>query len=233
MGRRSIDCDLKTNIIVSHFPDIQSAATRAKTWNILKAKSVSFGFTLYNQKVSVTKLASEWLFEGYEDSMLSLAKDMPMLDAGDIPFDRFGWFYNRNETSKLLGDFNANTGVGDIANIGKLRKWNHQDKNEFFEGTCGVFDSSAGDFFAPNMKKEDIVSLFSPEMCRSVEMDYEKEETIQGIKTYKYSGGDRTVDNGTLFPENKCYCSGECVPSGLFNVSSCRYGTPVRIILIY
>ena len=46
-----------------------------------------------NQKVHVTKNASEWLFDGYEDQMINLAKDNPFLDAGNIPFDRFGWFY--------------------------------------------------------------------------------------------------------------------------------------------
>lgn len=35
------------------------------------------------------------------------------------------------------------------------------------------------------------------------------------------------MHSGTLYPENECFCSGECVPQGLFNVSSCRYGTPV------
>lgn len=56
-------------------------------------KSVSFGFTVYSQKVHVTKNASEWLFDGYADPMIDLAKDNPFLDAGDIPFDKFGWFY--------------------------------------------------------------------------------------------------------------------------------------------
>lgn len=51
------------------------------------------GFSLYNQRVHVTKNASEWLFDGYADPMIDLAKDNPLLDAGDIPFDRFGWFY--------------------------------------------------------------------------------------------------------------------------------------------
>jgi scavenger receptor class B, member 1 len=58
-------------------------------------------------------------------------------------------------------------------------------------------------------------------------LDFEEERSINGVNTLKFSGGDRTVDNGTLFPENECYCSGDCVPSGLFNVSSCRFGTPV------
>lgn len=58
-------------------------------------------------------------------------------------------------------------------------------------------------------------------------MDFEEEKIIHGVKTLKFSGGDRAVDNGTLYPENECYCNGECIPSGLFNISSCRYGTPV------
>jgi hypothetical protein len=35
-------------------------------------------------------------FDGYEDAMINLAKDNPLLDAGNIPFDRFGWFYMVN-----------------------------------------------------------------------------------------------------------------------------------------
>lgn len=32
---------------------------------------------------------------------------------------------------------------------------------------------------------------------------------------------------GTIYPENKCFCGGECVPSGVMNISSCRFGSPV------
>lgn len=176
--------------------------------------------------------------------MINLAKGNPLLDAGDIPFDRFGWFYmvnifvviyifncvdnfQRNDSSILLGDFNANTGTGDISGIGNIRNWNYVSQTDFYEGHCGQLTGSAGDFFAPFIKKEQTVELFSPEMCRSVPMDFEEEIEIHGVKTFKFAGGNRTVDNGTLYPENECFCGGECVPSGLFNVSSCRYGTPV------
>lgn len=33
--------------------------------------------------------------------------------------------------------------------------------------------------------------------------------------------------SGTLYPENTCFCGGQCVPSGVMNVSSCRFGTPI------
>jgi scavenger receptor class B, member 1 len=127
----------------------------------------------------------------------------------------------------LLGDFNANTGVDDIRGIGNIRTWNHMSKTPYYEGKCGELSGSSGDFFAPFITKNQTMELFSPEMCRSVLMDFEEEQEIKGVKTFKFSGGDRTVDNGTLFPEQECYCGGECIPSGLFNISSCRYGTPV------
>lgn len=49
---------------------------------------------MMKQNIFVTKTAGELLFDGYEDSMIKMAKSMPMLDAGEIPFDKFGWFYS-------------------------------------------------------------------------------------------------------------------------------------------
>jgi len=37
----------------------------------------------------------------------------------------------------------------------------------------------------------------------------------------------KTVDNGTIYPENICFATGESVPSGVMNMSACRYGSPV------
>jgi scavenger receptor class B, member 1 len=127
----------------------------------------------------------------------------------------------------LTGDFNVNTGADSIFKVGQLRKWNFEPQTKFFQGKCSQLSGSAGDIFPPGMTKDEIVSLFSPEMCRSIPLEFEEEAKIHGVNVFKYVSGDRTVDNGTLYPENKCYCSGDCVPSGLFNVSSCRYGTPV------
>lgn len=34
------------------------------------------------------------------------------------------------------------------------------------------------------------------------------------------------LDNGSVYPENSCFCPGECQRSGVMNVSACRYGSP-------
>lgn len=152
----------------------------------------------------------------------------------------------------MLGDFNVNTGTDDISKIGLIREWNYESKTIFFDGECSNIGGSSGDFFTPNIVKNQTLSLFSPEMCRSIPMDFEEELIIHGVKTYKFSGADRAVDkyilvhftdfknlnfsiflfnffeiSGSLYSQNECFCNGECVPSGLFNVSACRFGTPV------
>lgn len=46
----------------------------------------------------MTKSARELLFEGYEDNMVLMAKENPIFDTGEIPFDRIGWFYKVTQT---------------------------------------------------------------------------------------------------------------------------------------
>ena len=66
-------------------------------------------------------------------------------------------------------------------------------------------------------------------MCRSIPFDYEKDVDVHGVTGYRYSGGERAIDNGTKFSENSCFNQDvdDEVPSGVMNISSCRYGSPV------
>jgi scavenger receptor class B protein 1 len=94
----------------------------------------------------------------------------------------------------MLGDFNVDTGIKDIHNIGNIRSWNHESSTSYYSGECAMLTGSGGDFFNPNITKNDTLKLFSPEMCRSIPMEFENEVDINGIKTFKFSGGDRAVD---------------------------------------
>lgn len=62
--------------------------------NLFKLKGIEIALALYGQKLHVTKTANQWLFEGYEDPIIDVAKGIAsILGVGDVPFDRFGWFY--------------------------------------------------------------------------------------------------------------------------------------------
>lgn len=119
------------------------------------------------------------------------------------------------------------TGSEDITKIGQMKYWNYNDHTVFYPGKCGMVNGSAGEFYPPKQQKDKPISFFSPDMCRSIAFDFSEEIMIKGVNGYKYSGGKKTVDNGTAYPENKCFSVGKSVPSGVMNVSSCRYGTPV------
>uniref|UniRef100_A0A0A1WNN1 Protein croquemort n=1 Tax=Zeugodacus cucurbitae TaxID=28588 RepID=A0A0A1WNN1_ZEUCU len=205
-----------------------SAAGKAKRWNSMRRNLVDVGLKLYGQEMSITRTVDEMLFTGYSDDMLDMARAMPLFGKDvEVPFDKFGWFYTRNGSADLTGVFNVYTGADDISKIGKMHTWNFKHHTGFFQSTCGLINGSAGEFHPPYLKENGSVSLFTPDMCRTVPLDYVETAEIEGLRGFKYSGGARSIDNGTLYPENSCFCGGECVPSGVMNISSCRFGSPV------
>lgn len=62
-------------------------------------KQVSMGLSLYSHQVYIVKRASELLFEGYEDDLISMGATMQDMAGAmgmnlNIPYKRFGWMYD-------------------------------------------------------------------------------------------------------------------------------------------
>lgn len=96
----------------------------------------------------------------------------------------------------MTGVFNAYTGADDISRMGQMHTWNYKTNTGFFESHCGMVNGSAGEFYPKNLTPDSIVGLFTPDMCRTVPLEYTEAVEIEGIQGYKYSGGARAVDNG-------------------------------------
>lgn len=136
--------------------------------------------------------------------------------------------FQRNATDKLSGFNNVHTGMKDISKLGTIQNLNFLNYDKHYTGECSKLKGSTGELFAPKQTR-DSISLFTPDMCRSIPFEYEKDVKVHGITGYRYTAGERAVDNGTKFPLNSCYNGddGEEVPSGVMNISACRYGSPV------
>lgn len=202
-----------------------TAALTVRDWSYFYAKSLSIGMTATKQQIAITKPVGELLFDGYSDTLIDLGRKASFTGVA-IPFDKFGWFYGRNGTSDMEGVFNMDTGANGLDTIGTLWNWNYDNITQFYEGSCGEIRGSAGELFPPGQSRDKPVTMYSPDLCRSLSFTYEEDVTVQGIQGYKYVGGPDLVDNGTMDEANECFCSGECVPSGVINVTACRYGAP-------
>nr|CAD7603521.1 unnamed protein product [Timema genevievae] len=212
-------------------PDIllSTAGFVARDWGYFMQKSISLSFSSIGQTVAITKMVGQLLFDGFEDPIINMGSAFPLPNTLKIPYDKFGWFYQRNGSYLYDGLFNIDTGQDDIGHVGELKNWNYRNTTEFYQGTCARIDGTAGELWPPKRGREDRVTMYSTDLCRSISFDYTDEYEVEGILGYRYSGGPSIVDNGTLDPSNECFCCGECVPSGVLNVSSCRFGAPAFI----
>ncbi|XP_067210701.1 protein peste isoform X2 [Linepithema humile] len=261
-----------------------SAAHKVRYWDITLQKSLSY--LLSGRKLYTCRTVDELLFTGYPDILLTMGKTI--VSNEDIPaYDRFGWFYLRNDTTGLDGHYNVATGEEDISQLGIIRKWNHKDTTKFYKSPCNIVEGSAGEFWSPGRTKDDI-ALFSSDLCRPLIYEYEETVSYLGMEGYRYTLDKKTLENDTRrrYPHEQakyfepttttedffatdsaemmgittpgsvsssdnisentdeyrdddpdiinmghCYCNGECMPSGLMNVTECRYGAPVFVSL--
>lgn len=182
---------------------------------------------LLKSQMFVTKTAGELLFDGYSDPLLDLAKELP---PGILPpFDKFAWFYQRNNSDYYDGVFNVFTGADDVGKVANLDMWNFTRNSGYYESYCGMVNGTFGEAFSPN-KDRTSITMYLTDICRSVTLDYEKEIENYGVSSYRFTGTERVFANASDNADNWCFCSGGvCNPSGIGNSSTCRYGAPAFV----
>ncbi|XP_041984399.1 protein croquemort-like [Aricia agestis] len=183
-----------------------------------------------HEHMFITATASEWLFDGIDDPILRIADRFPELPF-TIPFDKFGWFYDRNESLVYDGAFVMNTGASDFSQLGNVQMWRHSDRTQF-RGECGEVRGSTGELWAPEFGQEE-VEIFAPDLCTYMTLFKNVSTTVLGIEGVTYAANDSLFDNGYKYPRKACYCDEvrdrDCLPSGALNVSQCRYGAPAMV----
>uniref|UniRef100_A0A1A9V6W7 Scavenger receptor class B n=1 Tax=Glossina austeni TaxID=7395 RepID=A0A1A9V6W7_GLOAU len=206
-------------------------ALKFKDDSNLQKMLVARALKMHNAGISITKTADQWLFTGYTDPFLTIGSLLSKFNKYiNIPYDRIGYFYGRNNSAAYEGYFNILTGADDIRKMGQMHSWNYKKHNAVFDGECGQVKGSAGEFYPPNLTPQDTLWSYVPNLCQAIPLDYTESVQIHDLTGYKYSGGEKLLDNGTLFPSNKCFCvGGKCERSGVFNVGPCAYNTSMYV----
>ncbi|XP_072385233.1 protein croquemort isoform X2 [Diabrotica undecimpunctata] len=218
-----------TDQITTFNPVVASIASLVKDKNYIVLIGVDFFLEEYKINLTVTKTVEEFTFEGYEDDLLNLVQKLNITGL-NIPFKKFGWFVDRNDSAPYDGMWNMDNGANSIDTLGLVRNWNYQSHVPYYEGTCGDVEGTQGELWYPPHDQKS-VKIFSNDLCSSIELDWNGDYTLHGMKGHKFVGNDKTFDNGTKYPQMGCF-KGKGVThqlSGVRNVSLCKYGAPAFV----
>ncbi|CAH0561086.1 unnamed protein product [Brassicogethes aeneus] len=156
---------------------------------------------LKSEPFILTRTAEEFLFKGYDDPFIKLANKLHIKGL-DIPFDKFAWFYGRNNSVDYDGVLNMYSGVDDINKLGRLHSWNYKSQLDYYPGECGRVRGTSGELWYPPLDNE-VLEVFSPDICGTIKI--RKNGTIlhNGIKGNKYLAAPEIFDYTE--PQNQCY----------------------------
>ncbi|XP_036384450.1 lysosome membrane protein 2c [Megalops cyprinoides] len=175
-----------------------------------------------NVGLFVTRTIGELLW-GYEDELLkALAKFVPDLDY------HFGLFYKMNASND--GEYVFFTGQQNYKDFARVFEWQGQRSLSWWStDECNMINGTNAAAFHPIITKGETLYMFSSDLCRSLYARYEKDILVRGIPAYRFVPPSEVFANLSVNPANAGFCvpAGNCLGSGLLNVSVCKQDAPI------
>ncbi|KAG8196569.1 hypothetical protein JTE90_003582 [Oedothorax gibbosus] len=187
----------------------------------------------YNEKVFYNRTAEELLFQGYH---VQLIQDLTDIASAFItipqilPNNTFGFLYGKNNSGD--GIFEVFTGADDIGHYSQIYKWKNMSRIPFWNNQyCNMMNGTDGSQFPPPITKKDILYVYTPELCRSVSLEFEKDVNVKGIPAFRFVTPESLFASPLVNPDNLCYCTEPafCELSGILDVSPCREGLKLAV----
>ncbi|XP_063314766.1 lysosome membrane protein 2 [Pelobates fuscus] len=163
------------------------------------------------------------LLWGYRDPVLAMIHALYQNISED-----FGLFYQMNATGD--GKYEYLSGSADYMEFTQILEWRGSKSLEWWTSdTCNMINGTDGTSFHPLVDKDDTIYIFSSDLCRTLPTVYESSRTVKDIPVYRFAPSQNTFANVSVNPDNAGFCvpAGNCLPSGLLNVSKCKQGAPI------
>ncbi|XP_003774359.1 lysosome membrane protein 2 [Sarcophilus harrisii] len=173
----------------------------------------------YQQKLFVTHTVHDLLW-GYKDELFSL---ISIFKPDISPY--FGLFYGKNGTDD--GDYLFLTGEDSYLNFTKILEWNgRRSLNWWTSEKCNMINGTDGNSFHPLISKDELLYVFASDFCRSVYLTFSDIGNVEEIPFFRFTLPPEMLANNS---DNSCFCipSGNCLGSGVLNVSICKNGAPI------
>ncbi|KAF7661796.1 hypothetical protein LDENG_00254830 [Lucifuga dentata] len=183
---------------------------------------ISAYMTSRGEGLFTTRTVGELLW-GYEDGLLKMLKHFkPDLDVV------FGLFYKNNASND--GEYVFFTGKQNYKDFARLDTWNDKSSLSWWTtDECNMINGTNGASFHPIITKNETLYMFSSDLCRSLYAEYVEDVTVKGIPGYRFVPPSKVFANLTVNPANAGFCipAGNCLGSGVLNVSLCKQGAPI------
>lgn len=187
----------------------------------------------YNETLFSHKTARELLFEGYKVELIKDLVDLasPFVTVPELlPNNTFGYLYGKNNSGD--GIFEVFTGRDDITKYTQIFKWNNMSRVPFWNDRyCNMMNGTDGAQFPPPVTKKDVLYAYTPDLCRSVFLEFGEEVKVRGIPAYRFITPDRLFASPFDNPDNMCFCTEPelCELSGILDLSPCRKGIKLTV----
>ncbi|XP_068608935.1 LOW QUALITY PROTEIN: lysosome membrane protein 2-like [Brachionichthys hirsutus] len=187
-----------------------------------RANFVSVLMNTLGTGLFTTRTVDELLW-GYEDPLLvRVSATNPGVEKV------FGLMYKKNGSND--GEMLYHTGQQSYMNYGRVQTWTGRSQLTFWTSNqSNSINGTDGSAFHPLLTKDERVYVFTPDLCRSIYMEFEKDVEVKGIPAYRFTPPRSVLASKEENPANEGFCvkPRECLGTGLLKVSPCRKGAPV------
>ncbi|XP_069781585.1 lysosome membrane protein 2-like isoform X2 [Narcine bancroftii] len=165
------------------------------------------------------------LLWGYKDPVLA---DIHLLNSNVDEY--FGLYNKMNGTDD--GDYLFHTGKVDYKNFTRVLEWKGKKSLDWWTtASCNMINGTDGTSFHPLITKNETLPFFSSDICRSLYSTFEQQLSVKRIPVFRFVLPSEVFANVSENPANSGFCvpSGNCMGSGVLNVSLCKQGAPIII----
>lgn len=216
-------------IICMYLSPLQTVADEMRHSNKLIKKVINFMLNREGGMLSTTQKVGESIFTGYDDRLIDFL-NLFNTSKINIPYTKFAWLADRNQSLDYDGRFSIYTGENDISKLGYLTNWNGHNETGFYPAPCGTVNGTTGDSFPPRMNASEELTVFVTDTCRY--MNLKPNGTVEnlGLTAIEWVGTEETMDSGENYPNQQCFCDAKaetCPKTGVVDCKKCRENAPI------
>lgn len=206
---------------------------------IIKKGAIKFINAIFDADKDVSlflKLKVHKLIWGYHNPFLgrlstleSLLNFLKILGIKLPPIDPFvALEYNGTKGAYHEGNMTILTGKSNIDDVMKYTEWRGLPDAPYWRTRWGrMLNGTDGTRFKPKISRDDQLYIFNSDICRSLYVVYDQDETISDVNLYRYTTTDFLFANHTVNPDNIAFCGPKrCWGSGLLPIGQCQTGNP-------